>query len=84
MGNAGAGILQGVGIPAGMDRNFALSQRGGVADEVIDAVSRLNTATASAVRAGWLVSLSITDQPPSFAGEGAVLPVVGANLQKQV
>jgi hypothetical protein len=54
------------------------------AEDVIEAVTRLNRALADVAKAGWLVSLSVDEQRPSFAGEGAVVPVVRANLQKQV
>jgi hypothetical protein len=54
------------------------------AEDVSDAVGRLNSALSAAARAGWHVTLVIEERKPTFAGEGPLYQGVRATISKQV
>lgn len=75
-------MINDLNAQAGIARIMGQTSR--PAEDVIEAVGRLNRALSAAAQAGWLVTVSVGETRPSFAGEGAVVPTVAANLQKQV
>ncbi len=60
------------------------SSRPTPAEDVCEALSRLNSAVRAAAKAGWNIALTIEDNLPSFAGEGASFASIRATIQKQV
>lgn len=54
------------------------------ADDLVNAVERLNAAIAFAARAGWDVSLKVGGVQPSFAGEGPSYSKVSATITRTI
>jgi hypothetical protein len=80
MGNIG----QVLGHGGGLGGYVGGTTRHAPAEDVIEAVERLNRALQAAKRAGWDATVNVGEQAPTFAGEGGLVPVVSLNLQKQV
>lgn len=58
--------------------------RAAPAEDVVDALSRLNQAILAAAKAGWQVKLTTQEQAPAFTGEGPTYQIIAATIAKEV